>query len=222
MEQRHGPRRKVRNQAGHFAKLAAMSGRTFIVPIYPLVPAATHRSVNPVLQQLWTSIASDAPVALLGDSAGATMALNLMASLPEQGTRPDATILLSPTLDLTLSNPEIDRLADRDPLLRSDHLRELALLYAGEDGMTSGAVNPMAAYLDGLGEVVIFTGTRDILNPDVRRFARLANAEAGTNVHVNEVDHMIHDWMLMPTPEAKAAVGAIAGLLSPERIAVPS
>lgn len=221
----HGGAWAAEIRAGHWtmiAKLAALSGRTFIVPIYPLVPAATHGSVNPVLQQLWTSITSGTPVALLGDSAGATMALNLMASLPEAESRPDVTILLSPTLDLTLSNPEIDRIAGRDPLLRSDHLRELALLYAGQDGITSGAVNPMAGDPGDLGEVVIFTGTRDILNPDVQRFADLANTKVGTNVHVNEVENMIHDWMLMPMPEAKAAVGAIAALLNLVPASLPS
>ena len=221
----HGGAWAAEIRAGHWtmiAKLAALSGRTFIVPIYPLVPAATHRSVNPVLQQLWTSITSDTPVALLGDSAGATMALNLMTSLPETESRPDVTILLSPTLDLTLSNPEIERIAGRDPLLRSDHLSELAFLYAGQDGITSGAVNPMAGDACDLGDVVIFTGTRDILNPDVQRFADLANAKTGTTVHINEIENMIHDWMLMPMPEAKAAVGAIAALLSPQRAALSS
>ena len=38
-------------------------------------------------------------------------------------------------------------------------------------------------------------------------------AARGTNLSVSRADHMIHDWMLMPSPEAKVAVTAIADLL---------
>ena len=212
----HGGAWAAEIRGGHWgliAKLATLTSRTFVVPIFPLVPAVTHPDVGPVLQDLWSTTASESSTALLGDSSGATMALNLLTGLPEASPRPDVTVLLSPTLDLTLTNPEIARVAPRDPLLRADHLRELARLYAGADGVASGAVNPMAASLDGLGDLAIFTGTRDLLDPDVDRFAERVRAARGTNLSVSRAEHMIHDWMLMPSPEAKVAVTAIADLL---------
>ena len=212
----HGGAWAAEIRGGHWsfiAKLAIATSRTFVVPIFPLVPAVTHRDVGPVLQELWSMTASDSPTALLGDSSGAAMALNLLTGLPEGSPKPDATVLLSPALDLALSNPKIEHVAPRDPLLRADHLRELASLYAGADGVASGMVNPMVAPLDELGDLAIFTGTRDLHDPDVDRFAQRVRDARGTRLTVNRAEHMIHDWMLMPSPEAKVAITAIADLL---------
>lgn len=212
----HGGAWAAEIRAGHWtfvAALAAMTGRTFVVPIYPLVPAITHADINPVLVDLWESLAGGGPVALMGDSAGATMVMNLLRSLPSGTHRPDTTILLSPTLDLTLSNPDIAAVAPRDPLLRADHLRALGKLYAGADGVESPTVNPMQSDLDGIGRVHVFTGTRDILNPDAHRFAARASSATDAIVTVHERPEMLHDWMLMPIPEAAATIRAVSTLL---------
>lgn len=212
----HGGAWAAEIQAGHWnlvADLAVRTSRTFVVPIFPLVPAVTHRDVTPVLTDLWTATASEAPTALVGDSAGATMALNLLASLPEGTPAPDATVLLSPTFDLTFANPESARIAPRDPLLKLDYIRALAAAYAGPDGPDSGAVSPVQARVDHLGAITVFTGTRDLLNPDAHRYADLARDAPGTQVTIEEAAGMVHDWMLMPIPEAKTARAHIARLL---------
>ncbi|QHC54523.1 acetyl esterase/lipase [Rathayibacter tanaceti] len=213
----HGGAWAAEIRAGHWtflATLARLTGRAFVVPIYPLVPRATHADHLPVLTSLWSSITATSPAALMGDSAGATIALNLLRALPEGAARPESTILLSPTLDLTVSHPGIAAVAPRDPLLKAEHLRALAALYAGEDGVNSPAVNPMASDLAGLGSVTVFTGTRDILNPDAHRFAERAATAPGTSVDVIESPGMMHDWMLMPLPEAAATTTRIASLLT--------
>ncbi|WP_435742934.1 alpha/beta hydrolase fold domain-containing protein [Microbacterium sp. PMB16] len=212
----HGGAWAAEIRTGHWtfiAELAERTGRTFVVPIFPLVPSVTHDDVIPVLQEIWASLEDGEPVALLGDSAGATMALNLLRSLGPGARRPDVSVLLSPHLDLTLSHPEIATVAPRDPLLRADHLRELGELYAGDAGIRNPAANPMVSDLARLGDVSVFTGTRDIMNPDARRFADLATNAPGTTVSLVEMSGMLHDWMLMPIPEARTARDAIVDLL---------
>ncbi|MEU0513409.1 alpha/beta hydrolase fold domain-containing protein [Amycolatopsis sp. NPDC006125] len=212
----HGGAWAAEIQARHWnlvADLAVGTSRTFVVPIFPLVPAVTHRDITPVLTDLWLATAQEVPTALVGDSSGATMALNLLVALAEGSPAPDATVLLSPTFDLTFANPESARIAPHDPLLKLDHIRALASSYAGPDGPDSALVSPVHARVDHLGAITVFTGTRDLLNPDAHRFADLARDAPGTQVTVEETAGVVHDWMLMPIPEAKTTRVHIARLL---------
>ncbi|RFA11678.1 hypothetical protein B7R22_18350 [Subtercola boreus] len=212
----HGGAWAAEIQAGHWnliADLAVRTSRTFVVPIFPLVPTVTHRDITPTLVELWAKTAADSPTALVGDSSGATTALNLLVALPNGSPSPDATVLLSPTFDLTFSNPQSARIAPHDPLLRLEYIRALAKSYAGPDGPDSGLVSPVNARVDRLGAITVFTGTRDLLNPDAHRYADLARDAGGTTVTIEETDGMVHDWMLMPIPEAKTTRARIAGVL---------
>lgn len=219
----HGGAHAAEIQAVHWsfiATVAAQTGRTITVPIYPLVPAATHRDVQRVLRLLYQTLADRAeagaagPLAVMGDSAGAALALTLVAQLPPRVARPRDLVLLSPSLDLTLSNPEIPAIAPRDPLLRADHLRELGRRYAGGDDPAHPDVSPINGPLDHLGTVTVFTGTRDLLHPDALRLRDLATAAPGTTVLLHQAQDMLHDWMLLPIPEAKQVVSRLAALLT--------
>lgn len=212
----HGGAWAAEIQGGHWnlvADLAVRTSRTFVVPIYPLVPAVTHRDTTPTLVALWLNTAASSPTALMGDSAGANTALNVLVALPEGSPLPDTTVLLSPVLDPTFSNPESARIAGHDPLLKIDYLRALGTSYAGPDGADSALVSPVNARVENLGRVTIFTGTRDLLNPDAHRYARLARRASGTTVTIDETTGMVHDWMLMPIPEAESARARIADLI---------
>ncbi|WP_181157027.1 MULTISPECIES: alpha/beta hydrolase fold domain-containing protein [unclassified Microbacterium] len=196
------------------ARLAERTGRIVTVPIYPLVPNATHLDVQPVLRRLFSTLARSDGTAVVGDSAGAALAVGLVAGLTQDDPRPDRVVLLSPLIDLTLTNPRIDQVAPRDPLLRADHLRELSQLYAGELGLSAPQVNPIDAPLNDLGPVEVFTGTRDLLNPDAHLFHDRANSETGTVVTVHEYPDLVHDWMLLPIPEAEDVLRTLTELLT--------
>ncbi|GAA3300272.1 alpha/beta hydrolase [Dactylosporangium vinaceum] len=220
----HGGAHAAEIQPAHWsfvATLAVQTGRTVTVPIYPLVPAATHRDVQPVLRSLYQTLAdrteagAAGALAVMGDSAGAGLALTLVAQLPAGVARPRDLVLLSPYLDVTLSNPQIPAFAPRDPLLRADHLRELGRRYAGGDDPAQPAVSPINGPLDRLGTVTVFTGTRDLLHPDALRFRDLAAAAPGTTVLLHQAQDMVHDWMLLPIPEARQVVSRLAAVLTP-------
>ncbi len=211
----HGGAHAVEILPAHWSfvtTLAVRTGRPVVVPIYPLVPAVTHRDVHPVLRRLYTGLPPGA--AVMGDSAGAGMALSLVANLPPDVPRPDHLVLLSPSVDLTFANPAIAAAAPRDPLLRVDHVRELGRLYAGADGPEHPRASPINGPLDHLGAVTVFTSTRDLLNADAHRLRDLAATAPGTTVTLHEAADMIHDWMLMPIPEAKTVLAHLADLLS--------
>ncbi|MFK3979807.1 alpha/beta hydrolase [Micromonospora sp. NPDC050397] len=214
----HGGAYAAEITVGHWnlvARLAERTGRSVTVPIYPLTPEYGHRDVFPTLLRLYRRVvgrmAADR-LAVIGDSAGAGMALALVQSLPADTARPGDLVLLSPWLDATMTNPEIPAIARRDPLLNAAHLRSLGHLYALPDLPSVPGVSPINGPLRDLGRVTLFTGTRDVLNPDARRLRQLAS-EQGTEIVLREYPGMLHDFVLTPIPEARRVVAEIVEVL---------
>ncbi|MEU4679271.1 alpha/beta hydrolase [Micromonospora sp. NPDC023737] len=182
------------------ARLAAGTGRTFTVPEFPLAPEHTHRDVFPTLRRLYEQLTAGRDMdtfAVMGDSAGATMGLALVQSLPPRQPRPRDLVLMSPWLDATMTNPDIRAIEPRDPMSSTQNLRRLARMWAGADELTTPQLSPINGPLDNLGRVAVFTGGDDILTPDARRLARLAVRAPGTVVTLYEYPDMTHAFMLL-------------------------
>jgi acetyl esterase/lipase len=197
------------------ARLAEVTDRIVTVPIYPLTPEHDHLEVFPTLLRLFAMAASEhgaERLALMGDSAGAGMALALVQSLPPGSPRPGDLILLSPWLDVTMTHPDIAAIARRDVVLDPEHLKVLGRFYAGPDEPSVAQVSPINGPLTDLGRVALFTGTNDVLHPDARRLHDLA-ARSGTDIAFYEYDGMFHDWMLAPIPEARRVRSEIVEML---------
>jgi acetyl esterase/lipase len=203
---------------GVVAKLATRLGRTLTVPIYPVAPEHTHRDAFPLLVSLYERILASHPaseIAFIGDSAGGGLALALCHALREAGLpQPSDAVLLSPWLDLSLSDPAVPEVAKVDPLLDPEHLRECGRRWAGGEPLESPLLSPLYAPLRGLAKVTIFTGTHDVLNPDARRLHARARAE-GVEIGWYEAEGQLHDWMFGFGRDARAALQRIAEVLEP-------
>ena len=207
------------------ATLARRTGRRVTVPIYPLTPEHTYRDVFPTLLGIYGRIQEHAlaggaehgsPVAVIGDSAGAGMALALVQAIP-LALRPADLILLSPWLDAVLADPSIDALSRTDALLNPEHLRALGAFFAAPDDPGIAQVSPINGPLNDLGRLLVFAGTRDLLHLDARRLERLVQA-AGGHIDYREYPGMIHDWMLFPVPEARDVLNVITLQLTADGI----
>lgn len=174
------------------------TGMTLILPDYPLTPKNTYKEVFDMIEPLYKDTIKKVgkeKLILMGDSAGAGMALGLLEKAGEEdGAMPYKTILLSPWLDVRMTNPEIEEKEKVDPVLFKDALKVAGKHYAGDDGMDNYLVNPILGPLDKLKNLTIFTGTFDMLNPDVHEFMKRAN-EAGIKVDLREKEKAIHIWM---------------------------
>lgn len=181
------------------------------VPIYPLLPEHHHRDVFPTLGRLYAKLMGEhgaEALTVMGDSAGGGMALALTQTLAAEEV-PGRLVLLSPWLDAAFGSPEIAAVQERDPLLFVPYLRVLGAAYAGADLVSIATVSPINGPLDHLRRVALFTSTRDVLNPDAHRLRSLA-AERAVTVEFHEHDGLVHDWMLLPIPEARAALARVA------------
>ena len=180
-----------------FKDIINETGSTIIVPDYPLAPEHTYIEVFKIMEPLYKEIIEklkdeDKELILMGDSAGAGLALALYQRNGKFGHRlPNKTILISPWIDVRMTNPEIDEI--KDPVLNKMLLKISGQKYAGKNGMKSYLVNPILGPTDKLENIYILSGTNDMLNPDAKRFA-LANKG---KVEFIEYDGAIHNFVLM-------------------------
>ncbi len=151
---------------------------------------------------------------LMGDSAGGGLALSAVLALMDAGeVVPEKLVLLSPWLDLTLSNPEIEEIREYDQLLRKEGLMEAGRLYAGGEDPGHYLLSPVNGTFEGLPPTLVLIGTHDILVCDCRRFREKARA-AGVSLNYQEWEEMFHDWMtLISRPEARQAIDQVVGFL---------
>ena len=195
------------------AQIAAEANTTVTVPIYELLPYGDAASTNEFIVNLFEDVKTEQnDVRLAGDSAGGQIALSAALTLRDRGHADIRTVLISPPLDLTLSNPDIGRVLPRDPWLGVEGIRAVAKRWAGELPITDPKISPLLGRFDGLGPILLLTGTREILNPDAHLLASKARA-ARVDVTLLERDAAVHAFPLLPTrPSAAARARIVAAL----------
>ncbi|MEP3889863.1 MAG: alpha/beta hydrolase [Hellea sp.] len=188
-------------------KIAAASGATLIAPDYPLPPKHTAIQTHEWMRAHFLKtieIAAPRRVIIMGDSAGANLAIGLANWLSTSGHQAaDKLVLIAPWVDLEMQNPDMV-LNSGEQLLFPEDLREAALRYAGTMDINDPLISPVHASILELPETHIFTGDKDLLHPDIIRFAA-KHPKAKLNV----AEEMPHVYMLMPTKEAKTAIARI-------------
>ncbi len=180
------------------AHLARHAKAEVVVPIYPLAPISTAEHTVDFAADLVDDLIQEAePVVAMGDSAGGGLVLAAAQVLRERGRQPSRLVLISPWLDVTISDPRSIELDPLDLMLGIEGTRDCGRLYAGELDLRDPRVSPLFGDLDGLAPIDVFTGTHDILNPDARRLVEQAEGTQ-TVVTMHEVVGAQHDYPLFP------------------------
>ena len=174
-------------------------GCTIILPDYPLTPKYNYKDTFNMMETLYKKIidkVDSSNFVIMGDSAGGGLALALVQEMGEENIKmPNQTILISPWLDVRMNNPEIEKVAKNDPMLNKSALKLAGENYAGKDGIDSYLVNPIDGPLEKLKNVSVFTGTYDILNPDVKILEERAK-KVGNTINIYETEKATHIWLL--------------------------
>lgn len=185
---------------------------TVVAPDYPLAPEHQVADVFAMMFPLYEELlraAGASNLIVMGDSAGGGIALALaMLAREKDVAQPSEIVLLSPWLDVTMTNPGIEKVDRFDPFLDVEGLQYLGKIYAGETAATDYLVSPLYGRLENLAPVTLFIGTHDIFVADCRKFKAEAAAR-GIEIDYHEYEDMVHVWMLIPSPEEKTAVKAI-------------
>ena len=193
-----------------------------IVPIYPLAPEHHAQDMHDMLLSVYRDeIARSGTdgLILIGDSAGATLALLLAMNARDHGLhQPDKISLLFPALDASFTNPGIADLAAVDVILRQPGLQHAGRLYAGDLDVKDPLVSPLYGDLSGLPEISVRTGTYDLTLPD-SLLLRDKAGQQGLPLDFQLYPKMTHGWIMAPMqvlPEARTARAALVEYLSAE------
>lgn len=172
---------------------------TVIFPDYPLTPKYNYKDVFGMVVPLYREIldkVEEKNLILMGDSAGGGLSLALAERMAQEHAKlPNQIILISPWLDVRLTNPKIDEVQKKDPQLNKETLKLAGIAYASDDGIDSYLVNPIEGDVSALKNITIFTGTYDILNPDAHVLQEKAK-EVGVNVTIKEYEKAYHIWLI--------------------------
>lgn len=199
--------------------LAEDTGAAIFVPLYPKLPDADAETAYAALTEAYTSCMTGmvyGELVFMGDSAGGGMALSFAMQLRDASlTGPDRLILLSPWVDVTMTNGAIPAHAKKDPALDSEMLRQLGVLWAGELDPSDPVVSPLYGDLSGLGRIYFFTTDGELLYPDHVELER-ALTGAGAEHEMLPQRSLFHCWPLyayMGVPESVEAYNDIVSIL---------
>ena len=120
---------------GFLARMVGETGLTFTVPFYPLAPGASCADASRAVTAIYRTLLEDgtgAPLAVMGDSAGGGLTLSLVMQWRDAGLAlPHRVILISPWLDVTVSEPAQAAIEPSDVILMRPRGALAGRWYAG-------------------------------------------------------------------------------------------
>lgn len=200
-------------------EIARQTGSRVAVIDYRLAPEHPYPAGLEDLQAAWAeliALTDGERIALVGDSAGAGLAMALLAGLlRERQPLPASVYCMSPWADLsdTATSRTLKRAAD--PLASIDQLAKMAAHYAGDIPVSDPRVSPAFADFRGSPPVFIQAGTAEVLMDDALNLAK-ALADADVDVDVELRAGMVHvwPWFFPAIPEGAAALARACAFLS--------
>jgi len=154
-------------------------------------------------------------ITLIGDSAGGTLVTALTQRLIKKNIElPLRIILVSPVMDATMSNPQIDEIDNIDPMLSKIGVLSAKKMCAENNDLKNSMISPINGSFDKFPDTVLFLAENDITYPDQQlTVQKLIKAKA--NIEVIEGKKMPHIWPFLPVmKEAKTALKQIINRLN--------
>jgi epsilon-lactone hydrolase len=179
-----------------------------LAPEHPF-PAGLNE-VNNLYNQVWEEYGQDCSISLIGDSAGAGLALSLLSGLSPH-LLPSATVLLSPWIDLSCQSNSYIENKEKDPMLKQDMLKKTAALYT-DKALSDPLVSPIHNDFTGATPILIQVGENEILLDDSKILDQKLK-DCGVLSELEIWQGMFHVWhyfarYLIEGQEAVERIGA--------------
>jgi monoterpene epsilon-lactone hydrolase len=179
-----------------------------LAPEHPF-PAALEDSVA-AYRWLLTGGIQPRHVVVVGDSAGGGLVLAMLVSLQQAAIPlPAGAVLISPWLDLTMSDTSYTTKAEVDFIDSPELILEMRQQYLGEQDPRTPLASPLFADLDGLPPVLIYAGSDEMLLDDAIKGAEHLH-QAGVSVELQIGEGFWHTWPITaatrPFPEGTEAL----------------
>lgn len=180
---------------------------------YPKAPENKIQEISKNIDAVYSEALktySGNQIILIGDSAGGTLVTALTQRLIRRGIElPKRIILISPVMDSTMTNPEIEEIDKIDPMLSKAGVLSAKKMCAGVESLSNEMISPINGNFKGFPKTTIFVADNDITYPD--QILAIKKMEASeVKVEVIEGKNMPHIWPLLPVmKEAKTALKLI-------------
>ena len=187
---------------------------------YPLFPEHDLMEIHAAVYEAWKTLCGLYPkdsFAMFGDSAGGALTLNLLMRLREEADvrRPLKTVLASPALDMSLSNPEIEPYIQIDTSVNFYSAKMLGEYLAGDRDPKGVFLSPLYGELHDLGQMLMFYGGKEFLRPDCELFAAKIHQTEGSELRAYMAEERYHDYLMWVNyPESVDAFEKIAAFLN--------
>ena len=198
------------------APLSRHGNLRVVAPVYRLAPESPWPAAINDGFAVYRALAEEVSenFVLAGESAGGNLALVLSLRARQVGLRmPQRIALLSPWCDLTPLVDQPGTLSD-DPTLHPDDLDHAAVVYAGSSRYIPEVSPILGDYNESFPQMLITTGTRDILMHQCVRLSRVL-INAGITVDLRIWQDLWHVFECYDElPEARQSLDEIADFLA--------
>ncbi len=199
-----------------------LSGARAVAVDYALAPEHTYPEQHNQIERVYQALCDDGvdpnKIIIIGDSAGANLAITSCLRWRDMGLAlPAGIVLMSGLVDAAGASDTLFTLRNSDPLIsttRPDQVTALYSVYAGAHDPHHPYISAINADLAGLPPMLIQVGAREVFLGDSARLAEKAR-QAGVDVSLRVFDGMFHlfqmNWAL---DEAKAAQKDMAAFIA--------
>lgn len=137
-------------------------------------------------------------IILIGDSVGASLILSLVQNFIEEKTEyPSNLILISPVMDASFSNPEIDEIENLDPILAKAGALSAKKMCAVNNDLRDQEISPINGSFENFPRTLLFMAEKDITYPD-QKLAVQKMKDAGVDLDIVDGKGMPHNWPILP------------------------
>ena len=195
-------------------KIAKKTNSTLIFPVYPLAPKNDYRLTYDLMEKLYYLLTkNNNEINIIGDSAGGGFILSFSMYLRDKGiTQPKNIVMLSPWLDISLSNPEIKKYEKKDLILSIDGCKYAGELWKGKLSNNNFLVSPLYGNYDNLGKITIIVGGNELLKPDINKLKNKLD-DLKINYNYFEYYKQCHNFAIYPTKESKDVINNMSSII---------
>ena len=181
---------------------------------YPLAPENTVDKAHKIVMDAYKEIAQKYKADefyLFGDSSGGGLALAFLQKLKKKQKLPfpKKTVLMSPWVDVSMENEEIEEFTEKDPILPLNGLIVTGKQFAGNLNVKDPIISPIYGNMNNLGKIFLIFGTNEILYPDCLKLSDMLEISIGTSVEIKIGENLCHDWILAPLKESEETIDEI-------------
>lgn len=201
------------------ARICRRTGMPGLMPDYRLAPEhpypAAFEDSEKAYRWLLAQGYEPQNIVVAGDSAGGSLTLGLLVYLRDQRLPlPSCGVMLSPSLDPSMSSPSAAENAERDSMLSLESIGVFMKAYMSQFEGDDPRAKLVDADFRGLPPLLFQAGGAEILCDDAVRAARRA-LDQGVKVSLEVWPEMAHVFQAVELlPEARQAINSIAAFIN--------